>query len=153
MRVNNKDIFDKIMLLPGLKVFYPIYSKYREEILYLLFGGFTFVINIISFGMGIYFLGINELLSNIIAWILSVLFAYITNTKWVFKKEISKISDFIVQIVQFFIGRVFTLIIEEVFLVVFITIMGRNALIIKIIAQILVIIGNYIISKKWVYRN
>ena len=153
MRVNNKDIFDKIMLLPGLKVFYPIYSKYREEILYLLFGGFTFVINIISFGMGIYFLGINELLSNIIAWILSVLFAYITNTKWVFKKEISKISDFIVQIVQFFVGRIFTLIMEEVFLVIFIILMNQNAFVIKVIAQVLVIIGNYIISKKWVYRN
>ena len=44
--MKKKDIFDKIFELPGLRVFEPLYSKYKEVILYLVFGGLSFIVSI-----------------------------------------------------------------------------------------------------------
>ena len=45
--IQKKDIFDKIMALPGLNIFESIYYKYKEVLLYLFFGGLTTVISIV----------------------------------------------------------------------------------------------------------
>ena len=43
MKEKEKDIFDKIMALPGLNIFEGFYQKYKEMLLYLFFGGMTAV--------------------------------------------------------------------------------------------------------------
>ena len=129
-----------------------LYKQYREGMLYLFFGGLAFLLNVFLFTVFIN-IKIDELIANIIAWIITVLFAYITNTIWVFSAKTKLMKQLLIQIFQFFSGRVVTLIIEEVMLLVFITILGINAMLIKFIAQIVVIVGNYIISKIWVYRK
>ena len=129
-----------------------LYKQYREGMLYLFFGGLAFLLNVFLFTVFIN-IKIDELIANIIAWIITVLFAYITNTIWVFSAKPKLMKQLLIQIFQFFSGRVVTLIIEEVMLLVFITILGINAMLIKFIAQIVVIVGNYIISKIWVYRK
>lgn len=55
--------------------------------------------------------------------------------------------------INFYMGRILTLLVEEILLFVFITKCGINSMIVKIIAQIVVIVLNYIISKKWVFKN
>ena len=129
-----------------------LYKKYKEGILYLFFGGLAFVLNIFLFTVFIN-IKIDELLANVIAWIITVLFAYITNTIWVFSAKPKSVKLFFVQVLQFFSGRIITLVIEEIILLVFITILGVNAILIKFIAQVIVIVGNYIISKIWVYKK
>ena len=57
------------------------------------------------------------------------------------------------QILGFFGGRVFTLIVEEMLLAIFITWMGCNAIAVKLVAQIIVIILNYVISKVLVFKK
>ena len=59
----------------------------RELILYVVFGAFTFFVNLISYFFFANLLGINYLVSNAIAWFFSVLFAYITNRIWVFESK------------------------------------------------------------------
>ena len=49
MKEKEKDIFDKIMALPGLNIFEGFYQKYKEMLLYLFFGGMTAVISIGSY--------------------------------------------------------------------------------------------------------
>ena len=127
------------------------FNKNKEVILYLFFGILTFIISIISYI--IFNTKMNELLSNIFSWILSVSFAYITNKIWVFKSNSKFISCIISEILSFFSGRILTLVIEEIILLLFITLLHFNSIAVKTIAQIIVIILNYIISKLFVFNK
>lgn len=80
--MEKKDIFDKIMSLPGLRLFEPFCKKNKEVLLYLFFGGLTILISILSYAYFNVVLGINELLANIIAWILAVTLAFVTNIRY-----------------------------------------------------------------------
>ena len=114
--MEKKDIFDKIMLLPGLRILNPFYRKNKEVLLYLFFGGLAMFVSIASYWMCSEPLGIGVLVSNLISWVAAVLFAYTTNRVWVFDQKTNGIKELIAQIFRFFSGRVFTLIVEEVIL-------------------------------------
>ena len=147
-----KDIFDRLMALPFLRIFNPLWKRYREALLYLFFGGLTTVISIGSFAFFIH-VGIGALIANVFSWILVVLFAYITNSIWVFSAKPSGLSELIRQMTGFFEGRVATLLMEEAVLFIGINLLGFPVILVKIAAQILVLIGNYIISKVFVFRK
>lgn len=147
------DIFDKIMMLPGLRILNPFYKKNKEVLLYLFFGGLTFLVSVISYAYFNVTLGINELVANIISWVLAVAFAFFTNRIWVFQAPTKTVSQFLMQLIRFFMGRVATLVVEEVILLVFITILGFNSMVVKVIAQVIVIVLNYVISKLVVFRK
>ena len=82
--LKDKDIFDKIMELPGFRIFEPFYKKYKEILLYLFFGGLTMIVSIVSYAICNLTFEINELIANVFSWILAVLFAFFTNRIWVF---------------------------------------------------------------------
>ena len=65
MKEKEKDIFDKIMALPGLNIFEGFYQKYKEMLLYLFFGGMTAVISIGSYSYCDVGLGFDPLIANI----------------------------------------------------------------------------------------
>ena len=67
-----KDIFDKIMSLPGLRRFYGLYAKYKEVLLYILFGGVSTVVSIGSFVLCETALGMDVLVANVVSWISAV---------------------------------------------------------------------------------
>ena len=147
------DIFDRLMHLPVLRIFEPFYKKHKEVLLYLLFGGLTTVVSIASFALLTSGLGMNELVANVISWILSVLFAYVTNRTWVFAAKADTKAGIAREIASFFGGRIATLLVEEAILAVFITWLGFAALPVKIAAQIVVIVLNYVISKFFVFKG
>ena len=93
-----KDIFDRIMELPVLRIFNPFYKKNKEILLYLFFGGLTFLVSIISYAFFNIQIGWNALIANIGSWILAVSFAYVTNRIWVFDSNAETIADFIKEI-------------------------------------------------------
>lgn len=148
-----EDIFDKIMKLPGLRMLEPFYKKYKEILLYLFFGGLTFVVSIVTYAYFNVVLGINELVANVISWVLAVLFAFVTNRIWVFQAPTHTAGEFVRQMVSFFGGRVLTLVVEELILLVFITVLHFASMPVKVVAQIVVIVLNYIISKLIVFRK
>ncbi|MFR2241410.1 MAG: GtrA family protein [Anaerobutyricum soehngenii] len=151
--LKDKDIFDKIMELPGFRIFEPFYKKYKEILLYLFFGGLTMIVSIVSYAICNLTFEINELIANVFSWILAVLFAFYTNRIWVFQARTNSIRDFLKQMISFCSGRIVTLIIEEVILFIFITNLHCGSMMVKIVAQIVVIILNYIISKLWVFNK
>lgn len=153
MEERKKDIFDKLVHLWAFRWFEPFYTKHKEVLMYLFFGGCTFLISVLSYGLINVTFGVNELVANVISWVIAVLFAFFTNRIWVFEGKTAEAKEFMVQMINFFGGRVVTLVIEEIILYVFITRLGLNSIVIKIIAQIIVIALNYIISKLWVFRK
>lgn len=146
-------MLDKLMQTSFFKLLEPFCKRYREMILYLLFGGITFFLNIGLFAGISYFTNINELIINIFCWIVCVSFQFITNRTWVFVSHVNSVLEFIKQIISFFSGRLFTLLVEEIILAVFITYLGFCPMIVKLIGQIIVIILNYAISKLIVFKK
>lgn len=148
-----RDIFDRIMGLPGLRHFYGLYAKYKSVLLYIFFGGLTTVISIGSFALCNQWLMVNELIANVISWICAVSFAYATNRVWVFRSSAKGARQILSEALSFFSGRLVTLGIEEVMLLVFVTMARMNGMVIKVIAQFVVLVLNYFISKLVVFRS
>lgn len=140
------DIFDRILSLPLLNRL----QKHRDVLLYLFFGALTTVISIASFML--FDLITHELVANLISWICAVTFAYVTNRRWVFQSQ-AKGKHCLREMGAFFAGRLATLGLEEVLLLVFVTWLQFPGTFIKIGAQILVLILNYVISKLLVFRK
>lgn len=147
------DIFDRIMSLKIFSFLNPFYKKNKEVLLYLFFGVLTTVINIIVFSVFTTLVPLDELVANIIAWVVAVLFAYVTNRVWVFSSHCDTTGALVKEILSFYGGRVFTLLVEEAILFVFIKLLSLNTTAVKIVAQVAIIILNYIISKLFVFKK
>lgn len=79
-----------------------LYSEYKGVILYLFFGVCTTIVNVMSYWIAAHALKMNVMISTIIAWSLAVLFAYVTNRKWVFNSDASGINEILKGIFSFF---------------------------------------------------
>lgn len=138
-----------------MKKFLAFYKQYEEIINYLIIGGITTVISLVT-----YYLLISTFLdasialelqvANIISWLICVIFAYFTNRIFVFK---SNNDNKLKEIISFTSSRVLTLLLDMLIMFVFVTLLKGNDKIFKIISQIVVIIVNYIISKLIVFRK
>jgi len=122
----------------------------RELFLYVVFGAMTFFVNLISYFFFESVLGVNYLISNVIAWFLSVLFAYITNRKWVFE---SRSPDILKEMSLFFGGRIFSGVVDTALMYLFIDVMVLDNAFSKIVVQIIVIVLNYIFSKLIIFKD
>ena len=127
-----------------------LYKKYKEIINYLIFGVLTTLISIATYAIFTKVFHIDYLISNVLSWIIAVLFAYITNKIYVFE---SKSKKNIKEITSFFFFRVVSLIIEMIILYIFVDILHIDDLVTKIIAQIIVIVSNYVFSKVFVFNK
>ena len=129
-----------------------LYRKYREILLYVFFGGLTTVVSIGSFILFDGILHIHELIANVLSWISAVGFAYATNRRWVFCSRATG-KDLWTEACGFYGGRLLTLGMEEGLLLVFVTWLGVNSTAIKLAAQFVVLVGNYILSKFLIFRK
>ena len=130
-----------------------LYRKYRQVLLYCVFGFLTFLVSVGTYAFCMRALGINELIANAISWVFAVLFAFFTNRRWVFDGESEGAKGLWAQMASFFGGRLFTLAVEEAILAVFVTWLRFDGVIVKVVAQVVVIVLNYFISKFWVFKK
>ncbi len=128
------------------------YKKYRQPILYVFFGGGTTIVGVGSFLLFHSVLHIHELLANVYSWVLAVAFAYATSRKWVFCSR-TKGREFRNELLVFYGGRLLTLVLEEVILLAFVTWLAFPGTAVKLSAQVVVLVGNFIISKFVVFRK
>ena len=132
-----------------------LYLKYKEIINYLIFGVLTTIVSLATYyGLTLTVLNPDKALelqiANIISWIVAVTFAYFTNRKWVFEnKEKANLAE----ASKFYLSRVSTLLIDMALMFIFVTKLGVNDKIMKIIVQVVVTILNYIFSKFLVFRE
>ena len=124
-------------------------KKYKQPLLYIVFGIATTLVNFLAYFL-LSMLNFDVVISTVLAWLLSVLFAFFTNRKYVF--EASK-NGFFKQIIGFFSMRIATGILDALIMVLFVVLWGFNDLIIKILSNVLVIILNYILSKLFVFKK
>ncbi len=128
-------------------------QKYREALLYLIFGGLTTLINIIAYVLLARGLSLDVTFSTAVAWVISVIFAYLTNRRWVFQSKASTAKQLLLEAGAFFGGRVFSGLLDIGIMYLFAQRLGFNDLVIKVLSNIVVIILNYVISKWIVFRK
>lgn len=124
--------------------------KYKEVLLYLIFGGLTTLVNIVVYALCTKLFYINWEISNIIAWILSVLFAYVTNRKYVFE---SKSNNIVKEMTSFFGFRLLSFALDMGFMYLFVDMIRMNDMFAKIIVQVIVIVLNYVFSKLFIFKK
>lgn len=123
----------------------------HRKLLYLIFGGLSFYVNTGCYAITL--LMVDSLQANVISWVIAVIFVYLTNRRWVFESNEETAYGIALEILRFAIGRVGTLFAEEFMLYWFIIIQGWNEIIVKLLAQIAVIVMNYVISKRYIFRE
>lgn len=125
----------------------------KEIIFYAIFGIFTTIVNIGCFYILTHFINLEENLSNAIAILIAVLFAYFTNRKLVFNSNASGFKEKLFEFFKFMLGRAFTMIVEFVGFFFMFNILHINELISKIFITVLVIILNFFISKFFAFKK
>lgn len=129
------------------------FLKYKEYVLYILFGVITTIVNYAVYALCFYPLSLSGGVSNIIAWIAAVIVAYVTNKIWVFESKSWKIKIFAREFGEFALGRLATGFLETVVIAIFVDRLGGNGLIWKIITSLVVMVLNYLVSKLIVFRK
>lgn len=136
-----------------------LYTKYKEVVNYLIFGVLTTIVSLATKYALLFTIldarnSVQLQIAVIVSWILACLFAYITNRIWVFE---SKSKDMLKEVIKFFGARLATLGMEMLIMFIFITALGLNSdmwvVIWTLVTQVLVVIGNYVLSKLIVFRN
>ncbi len=130
-----------------------LHEKYKDVIPYLFFGVCTTLVNVIVYWIAAHPLGMAVMPGTIIAWFLAVLFAYVTNRKWVFHSEANDRKEIGKEMLSFFACRLATGIVDWLCMFLFVDVLGWNDMVIKVAANVLVIILNYIASKLVIFRK
>lgn len=121
----------------------------KEFTLYVVFGVLTTIVNILVYLFFTKLCGVNYIISNVIAWVLSVLFAYITNRIWVFER---KNTNIIKEVLTFFAGRMFSGALDTGLMYLFVDVLMTGDVFAKIVVQVVVVIVNYLFSKLIVFN-
>lgn len=138
-----------------------LFNKYKEIILYVVFGVLTTLVNFAAFWLLSKLFGEKlYLINNAIAWIISVVFAYITNKLFVFESKSFKPGVIIKEVIEFFAARLFSFAVEEGGLLLFVKCLHfdnysikllsfeiSGQMIAKVILAVIVVILNYFFSK------
>ena len=132
---------------------FELIKKYKSILLYLIFGVLTTLVNVVSYWLCSHICSLSTMVSTIIAWILAVLFAYVTNRKWVFESEAATKQEIIKECLAFFSARLATGVVDWLCMFVCVDILQLNDIIIKLAANILVIILNYVASKLIIFKK
>ena len=130
-----------------------LFQKYRQLCSYVFWGTGTTIVN-----YGVYFLctelfQIHYLTSNVIAWTISVIYAFIVNKLLVFASKSWEPSIALKELFQFVSARLLSGILETALLFIFVDFFHFGDAITKILASVVIVIINYFVSKKLIFKH
>ena len=125
----------------------------RETISYVICGVLTTIVSMGVYWLGYDFLNMDVLIANILSWIISVSFAYVVNKIFVFQSKTRQFNEVLKEVIAFFGGRVGTLLVETLILFIFVTLIGLHEMLVKLAAQFIVLVLNYVISKLFIFKD
>lgn len=129
------------------------YHKYEDIVLYVIFGGLTTVVSFVTHFGSEYLFHVNTNTAVVISWICAVTFAFFTNKKWVFKSKTNTKSAFAREFFSFYAARLFSLGVESLIMFIFVQKLSYNELLFKILANVVVLILNYVFSKLIIFKK
>ena len=126
---------------------------YNDIVRYIFFGCLTVAVNLISFYVLLNLFKLNLDYSNVLSIIIALLFAYITNTIFVFHSKGLNFVERLFEFSKFIMARAFTMFFEVWFVHYTVNIINFNEMYSKFISQVIVVILNYVFSKLIVYKK
>jgi len=131
-----------------------LYKKYKEIIVYLVFGVLATIVSFVSYFIFAKIIEIDEIISSGLSWVCAVLFAYVTNKVFVFNSKTITKKELIKKMITFFSCRLISGMFCEVgAFAVMIRVLKINDIIAKLIIQVMVVIVNYIFSKLIIFKR
>lgn len=127
--------------------------KYWDILSYLIFGVLTTVVNYLVYLPMYNMVGLSAAVSNCIAWVVAVAFAYLTNKPFVFRSHDWSKETVVPELTKFVSCRVASGVMETVIIFLAVDLMGWNGNIWKLVTSVLVVILNYIFSKLIVFKK
>lgn len=148
-------MFEKI--IHGIVGIFPeglqkFYYKYESALLYIFFGALTTAVSI-GTQYAAYALGAGTSAATVISWIFAVTFAFFTNKVWVFGSKSFEKKLFVREFFSFYAARLFSLAAELLFMYLTVEVLLWNKYLMKIIAQVFVLVLNYLFSKFLIFRK
>lgn len=128
-------------------------NKYEEVIGYLIFGGLTTVVNIIVFYLFDSIFDVHYLVANAIAIVVSILFAFFTNKKYVFKSSTPTVQLWLKEFSLFVSFRLLSAVFDMGSMWLLVDGLNLNANVAKIITQFIVVVLNYAFSKFFIFKQ
>lgn len=128
-------------------------EKYWDILSYLFFGGLTTVVNYLVYLPCYNLLHFSASISNVIAWVVAVAFAYLTNKPFVFESHDWSWKTVGPELAKFVGCRVGSGLLETAIIFVTVDCLLWNGNIWKLVTSVLVVILNYVASKLLVFRK
>lgn len=128
-------------------------EKYWDVLTYLVFGVLTTVVNYLVYLPMLNIVGLSAAVSNMIAWVVAVVFAFVTNKPFVFKSHDWSAKTVVSELSKFVGCRIASGVMETVILLIAVDWLGGNGNIWKLVTQVLVVVLNYIGSKLLVFKK
>lgn len=130
-----------------------LYEKYKDLIPYVIFGVLTTIVNYVSYWLFAHPLGCGTVFSTAVAWVLSVLFAYVTNRRWVFHSEAKGANAIGKEFAAFLGARLGTGLLDMLIMYLCVDLLGWNDMVMKLASNVIVVILNYILSKFFIFKK
>ena len=159
--MDNQNIWEGLMLPDKIiakilsvfpKFIRDFYYKHESVMLYLIVGAMTTAVSVITQYIPAFF-GLPIEINTTISWICAATFAFFTNKAWVFRNDEKSKAAWIKQAASFYGARLFTFAFEFAFMVITVRILKQNEYIMKLIAQVFVLVVNYLFSKFFIFRK
>ena len=135
-----------------LNKFRLLYRKYSNILSYLFFGGLTTLVNFLVYFPLYNWAKMSGLFSNILAWVVAVVFAFVTNKPFVFKSYDWSTKTVFPELTKFLSCRVASGLLETAAIWLFVDLLLWNGNWVKIFVSVFVVILNYISSKWFVFK-
>ena len=136
-----------------MKKIMELVKKHWDIVTYLFFGVLTTLVNYAVYLPCYNLLGLSATVSNVIAWVVAVAFAYLTNKPWVFKSYDWSAKVVIPELAKFVACRVGSGVLETGIIFVFVDWLGFDGNVFKLITSVLVVVLNYVGSKLLVFKK
>ena len=127
--------------------------RYKSQLLYLFFGGFTTLVNLAVYGVCTRMADLSTALSTAIAWGAAVLFAYLTNRTWVFESRARTVPDILREAWSFLLCRLATFGLDLAIMYFCVDRLGLPDMPVKMLSNLLVIVLNYVASKVIIFSK
>lgn len=130
-----------------------LWSKYKSLILYAAFGALTTLVNMAVYHLCYSVAGLPNVPSTVLAWVLAVSVAFITNKLWVFDSPSFDRSTLLREVPAFFGARLLTGLLDVAIMFVAVDALHRPATAWKLISNVIVIVLNYVASKLVIFKK
>jgi len=152
-----EELYNRIMAVPIIRKIcnLPILKKLTtyEMLIYIFFGALTTLLNWASFLLIKRNLNQSTAFANAAAWVIAVLFAYVVNKKYVFKSHQETAGALLWEFTLFIAARLLSFVFDEAFMVITVDYLHCPDGLAKILANVIVLIMNYIASKLVIFKK